>query len=883
MTRSRANRRLRRRQKHFRRRLAVYVGSALFAADVSQAGPQGESVVRGDVRFTRDGALTQIEAGHNSIIEYQGFDIGREETVRFLQPSDAARVLNRVVGLDPTQIDGHLAANGHVYIVNPAGVFFGGEAVVDVAGLVAAAGNLSNDDFLAGVDRFTQLSGPVENFGDIQADLVGLIGKSVANRGSIRAEDGVIAMVAGDSVVFGNLGNHLQVKVETSAVPVSQDGLGVENTGSLEAEGGFINLAAGDLYSLAIRQTGDIRAETIALDGGGTIEVSGSLDVSNATGIGGSIVVTGDEVSVDSAGIDASGTNGGGDIRIGGDLRGEGPTRNARSTRIADTTVDASATESGDGGTVVVWGTEMAEVGGTLSARGGALSGDGGFIETSSAGEIDFSQLRTDASASNGDPGEWLIDPPGIDIDVAAAEAVSAALNDGTDVTIEADDINQLPGAKITQSEAVPTTLRFNAPGDPGSESGFVVLGGGIEGPLPEGFEGPRFLDVEISAEGSVFIDEPISGIRSYSSSGTNYTDFAEVSTSDTTLEHTGTVSAIANTGEFTSTGGGDFTGDLIVGRDGTNITHGGVVRIDRLEANLTNFGGDNSGQVDIVGSSVLVAAGTEAPGSESGEGLLPTIHYLDEDVNIRATGVEGVISLGPDSISNAARLEGQRDGSGSLFLTSDSGRITTQGSSVLPAVALAGGDIEIGDNEGGGLFISGAGLLATAGGEARAFSSGDVTVSAPIEASSDLSVDSTAGNVSVFADLTSTEGNIDVSAVGDASVGSFATLASDETITLTGNTISIARPGPEEPGAFLVAASDSDSSPGAFFINQGEAVLVSDDLPLASQFGGGTAGLDYSIISRLGSVQIDGVDECLLLRPHGLERGSAKSTSCPT
>ena len=41
----------------------------------------------------------------------------------------------------------------------------GGEAVVDVGGLVAASGHISNEDFLAGVDHF-DLTGPVVNASD---------------------------------------------------------------------------------------------------------------------------------------------------------------------------------------------------------------------------------------------------------------------------------------------------------------------------------------------------------------------------------------------------------------------------------------------------------------------------------------------------------------------------------------------------------------------------------------------------------------------------------------------------------------------------------------------------------------------------------------------
>ena len=122
--------------------LLVALGSA------AVAGPVGEEVIHGTARFQREGDLTTIQASHNSIINYQSFDVARSETVRFVQPSAVARVLNRITGAAPTHIDGTLTANGIVYFVNPAGVYFGAGSVIDAAGIHAAAAQMTNADFL---------------------------------------------------------------------------------------------------------------------------------------------------------------------------------------------------------------------------------------------------------------------------------------------------------------------------------------------------------------------------------------------------------------------------------------------------------------------------------------------------------------------------------------------------------------------------------------------------------------------------------------------------------------------------------------------------------------------------------------------------------------
>ncbi len=167
------------------------------------AAPQGEQVVSGDVSFSQTGDLTQIQAGHNSIINYSGFDILSHETVQFIQPNAMSRVLNRVQSIDPTHIDGSLLANGRVYITNPAGVYFGHGAFVDVGAIYAAAGNIANEDFLRGIDHFTDITGVVVNSGDINAEMVSLIGSHVANHGSITADEGIVMILAGEDVSVG--------------------------------------------------------------------------------------------------------------------------------------------------------------------------------------------------------------------------------------------------------------------------------------------------------------------------------------------------------------------------------------------------------------------------------------------------------------------------------------------------------------------------------------------------------------------------------------------------------------------------------------------------------------------------------------------------------
>jgi filamentous hemagglutinin family protein len=400
------------------RTLAAWLLASLVAAPPyfpALAAPEGEQVVSGEASFARDGDLTVIRPSDGAIIEYSGFDILKHETVRFEQPSESARVLNRISG-DPTKIDGALLANGIVYLVNPAGVFFGGEAVVRVSRLVAAAGDISNHDFARGVDRF-DLKGPLENRGAIEARAVSLLGRSVANHGSIVAPDGVIALVAGERVVLTQLEGGIDVEVDAAA-PGAAGVAGVAQTGTVDAGAGQALFAVGDHYSLAINHEGVTRARAIELVGGdgGLVRVAGLLDASarEPGATGGSVRASGDKLLLEGAVLDASGAAGGGLLRIGGDLRGEGPLQNADRVYVdAQSRLSADALESGDGGSIVLFSEEATGFFGELSARGGAQGGDGGFAELSSNGRL-VDEGEKDLRAPAGGAGTLLYDPQDI-------------------------------------------------------------------------------------------------------------------------------------------------------------------------------------------------------------------------------------------------------------------------------------------------------------------------------------------------------------------------------------------------------------------------------------------------------------------------------------
>ena len=101
--------------------LAVSVMLAL--GNNAHALPTGGAVSAGGATISGGaGTLTINQASQNAAINWQSFNIGQAEAVKFVQPNASSVALNRVLGPDPSSILGSLSANGKVFLVNPYGL-----------------------------------------------------------------------------------------------------------------------------------------------------------------------------------------------------------------------------------------------------------------------------------------------------------------------------------------------------------------------------------------------------------------------------------------------------------------------------------------------------------------------------------------------------------------------------------------------------------------------------------------------------------------------------------------------------------------------------------------------------------------------------------------
>jgi len=405
---------------------ALLVGAALAPRLAAQV-PTGPTVVSGNASVSNGQNSVTVTAGNNSVLKWASFNVGSGSLVQFVQPSSTARVLNWIGGLSPAQINGKVTGNGEVYLVDAAGIYFGKTAVVDFGSFYAVGGALSKDDFLKGFDRFTSLTGAVRNDGTIQGSTIALVGRSVANTGTIVSPGGYVALGAGNEVILGHDGSDITVNAGTATAGPPVAATGIANTGTINAGGGTAVLAAGDIYSVAIAAGGQLRAHNVSIEGnGGEVLVSGTVDASAvaAGSVGGTVAITGGKVGLlTGASVNASGPAGGGTILVGGDLHGA----NAAVPDATDTTVEsgvtlnASATGAGNGGKVVVWSNSDTEYRGAIAATGGPAGGNGGFTEVSGAHLGFFGTV--DLTAPLGGKGTLLLDPLDLMINDEASTA----------------------------------------------------------------------------------------------------------------------------------------------------------------------------------------------------------------------------------------------------------------------------------------------------------------------------------------------------------------------------------------------------------------------------------------------------------------------------
>jgi filamentous hemagglutinin family protein len=420
--------------------LALAVSAALlptvWALPAYAAGPIAPNTVWTNVVVKTGGTVGTV--GNNqdiktnttsSIVEATSANIGKDASVYVDQPTASSLSLIRVTGPGQSVWDGRFGSDGRIFFTNPDGLLISRGASVDVGSLFATSLSIQDQDFLAGRYQFTNAgnAGSVVNQGAINIitanGYAALAGPQVRNDGVIIARAGTVVLAAGNQVSLDMVGDRLiSVRVDQAAVNAY-----AINTNRIEADGGHVLLtarSANALLDTVVNNTGIIRANSIIerngeiiLDGGsaGVVANSGTLQAAgvDAGTTGGTVKMLGQYVGLmNGSSINASGDAGGGTVLVGGNYQGQGTEFRSTATYMdKDATITADAVTTGNGGKVILWSDGFTNVHGTIYARGGAQSGDGGLIETSGHHILDARGVRGGAGAAHGQGGLWLFDP----------------------------------------------------------------------------------------------------------------------------------------------------------------------------------------------------------------------------------------------------------------------------------------------------------------------------------------------------------------------------------------------------------------------------------------------------------------------------------------
>ena len=218
------------------------------------------------------------------------------------------------------------------------------------------------------------------------------------------------------------------------------------------------------LASLVLASANSVCAQNVTPANDGNLDVSGDK--------GGNVQVLGNDVSLTSANINASGINGGGSVLVGGDLQGAGTTPKSQVTSVdANSTIRADALTSGNGGKVVVWSDGTTAFDGSISAKAGTLSGNGGLVETSGKNNLIVgNNAKVDTSAPQGTTGTWLLDPTDLNVvSTGGTGTIVAGNNSVADSTINNSTIVTAlnsTNVNLTATNSITVDAGINASGN---------------------------------------------------------------------------------------------------------------------------------------------------------------------------------------------------------------------------------------------------------------------------------------------------------------------------------------------------------------------------------------------------------------------------------
>ncbi|GBO54466.1 hypothetical protein APA_2414 [Pseudanabaena sp. lw0831] len=491
------------------------MGSAAFAQSIVPTQGVGNlgTQVAPDVTNAQQLNITGgTQAAANLYHSFQQFGLTQGEIANFMSNPSIQNILARVSGGNASVINGLVqvtGGNSNLYLLNPAGIIFGANSSLNVpaafTATTASGIQVGNGWFgmNTGVDAVKQLTGTPQAFGFASSTSMNASEQpvaAIANAGNLTVKEGQSITLVGGLVINTGTITTPSGKITIAAVPngkyvkitpagsllslqlpiADQNQLAQSNVQAKDLPNlltGSANLR--NMTGLNVDASGNVLVAGTAIPNtAGTVIASGNIDVSSNTNKGGEINVLGYRVGLVSANLNASGAIGGGTVLIGGDLQGKGIVPNAQYTFVSkDSIILADALQNGTGGKVIAWADLATTFLGSISAKGGSVIGNGGFVEVSGKENLLF-QGKVNTTALNGLAGTLLLDPANITISSAASSGgvaaqlllganptIPSSFLAGTDINIQDSDLRGVAGNVVLQATnniTLDSTTTFN-------------------------------------------------------------------------------------------------------------------------------------------------------------------------------------------------------------------------------------------------------------------------------------------------------------------------------------------------------------------------------------------------------------------------------------
>jgi filamentous hemagglutinin family protein len=747
-----------------------------------------------------------------SVITWDSFNIDNGDTVIFNQLNNQSIALNKVTGpLAQSTIDGILQSNGHVWILNPAGVAFGANANIDVGALLATTADIDNATFMAtdpttGTFTFTDAGGTgaiiVANGADLDTTgLLALVAPMVTNSGDLTSSHGDVLL--GGAEAF-------RIKFASTA---RNNGAAFNEllVTDFIVDGGSSTVAAG---GDVVHQTstgraigGRVIADASRVGGGAFLNMEGLVEAQNVGTLSGDVMLLG--------GVDLSGG------------------------ALGATATDAVKTDNMTivaPGTATVQGTAV-----TIGSNAGPLSTGGGGSSTGSvaitattgdatvAADIQATAGDISVQAANGniDVGQLIalgsIDVSGRDIDLTNGNAtgvttVLRTTNGALSLTATNGDISKSAG--IVDID-VGTNVTFSGNATGATSAWAIDL---IPGTVTADDFNVQF--VRIGAAGSVGVGNVTASQSAevISTASTlkvgNVSSDNNITLSGTDVDLTGTGGSLQSTGgtvSVTATGGG-----------ANNISATGAIDID---ADTVSLSGTTTGTIiDIDADNGTVTA--NAVTASAGVASVDATGNVDVDDVSATTMARVVSSTGAVDVGNVTGVGGITVSGTDVDLTGTGGSLQSTSGTV--SVSASGGGVNnisatgAIDIDGDVVALTGPviGTSIDIDADNGAVTANNVTAtgtSVTIDATGNIDVDDVTGTATGIARVVSSGGAVDV---GDVT-GTLGVTISGTDVDLTGTNGKVIAAG----GVTSITASgggvNNISSAGAMDID-GAVVTIS-------------------------------------------------------